>query len=62
MMQLMKELLIGVTDFWTQWNPSSLGATELWLGPTEFTSLGPKTATVSPSLKIVRFEMISVGN
>ena len=42
--------------------PSNLGATELWLDLTEFTSLGAKTASVSPSLKIGRSEMISMGN
>ena len=45
-----RELQIGVTEFRTLWNPSSLGATELWLGLTGFTSLGSKIASVSPSL------------
>ena len=35
-----QELQIGETDFRTLWNPSSLGATELWLGLTELTSSG----------------------
>ena len=45
-----RKLQIGVIEFDSLWNPSSLGATELWLGLTEFTSLGSKIASVSPSL------------
>ena len=35
-----RKLQIGVSEFDSLWNPSSLGATEQWLGLTEFTSLG----------------------
>ena len=49
-----------MTDFRTLWNPSSLSATKLLLGLTKITSLGSKTASVSPSLKIGRSEMLSV--
>ena len=38
-----RKLQIGATEFDSLWNPSNLGATELWLGLTEFTSLDSKS-------------------
>ena len=38
-----REFQIGVTEIDSLWNPSSLGATKLWLGLTEFTSLDSKS-------------------